>query len=98
MQALAQRDAAHATRQAIAMNSDAMPIHPLRLCKEVRDFIDRDTILCVDGHDTLNFVRQSILSYKPGQRINAGTHGTMGVGVRSESPLRRTIRRKEWSC
>jgi thiamine pyrophosphate-dependent acetolactate synthase large subunit-like protein len=58
-----------------------MPIHPLRLCREVRDFIDRDTILTVDGHEILNFARQSIPSYQPFQRINSGTHGTMGVGV-----------------
>ena len=39
------------------------PIHPLRLCKEVRDFIDRDAILCVDGQEILNYGRQSIPSF-----------------------------------
>src|SRR5207248_11652988 len=63
------------------MAGDSLPMHPLRLMKEVRDFIARDAVLVVDGHETLNFARQSIPTYVPGHRINAGTHGTMGVGV-----------------
>jgi acetolactate synthase-1/2/3 large subunit len=78
---LRQRDAARSEQQSKLMDSDATPIHPLRLCKEIRDFIGRDTILAVDGHETLNFARQSIPTHMPGHRINSGTHGTMGVGV-----------------
>lgn len=61
--------------------TDQNPIHPLRLCKEVRDFISRDTILVVDGQEILNFGRQSIPSYLPGHRLNSGPFGTMGVGL-----------------
>lgn len=61
--------------------TDQMPIHPLRLCKEVRDFIDRDTILVVDGQEILNYGRQSIPSYRPAHRLNSGPFGTMGVGL-----------------
>jgi thiamine pyrophosphate-dependent acetolactate synthase large subunit-like protein len=57
------------------------PIHPLRLCKEVRDFMDRDAILCVDGQEILNFGRQSIPTFFPRHRLNSGTFGTMGVGL-----------------
>lgn len=63
------------------LNSDAVPIHPLRLCKEVRDFMDRDAIIVVDGHEILNYARQSIPTYAPGHRINAGANGCMGVAV-----------------
>jgi acetolactate synthase-1/2/3 large subunit len=63
------------------LNSDAVPIHPLRLCKEVRDFLDRDAILVVDGQEILNFGRQSIPTFVPGHRLNSGPFGTMGVGV-----------------
>lgn len=81
VEALRARDAARTEQTAAQLNSNAKPIHPLRLCREVRDFIDRDAILIEDGHDTLTFARQSIPSYVPGHRLNAGTHGTMGVGV-----------------
>lgn len=63
------------------MNSDEEPIHPLRLCKEVKDFLDRDAILVVDGQEILNYGRQSIPTFKPGHRLNSGSFGTMGVGV-----------------
>lgn len=64
-----------------AMSTANVPIHPLRLCKEVRDFIDRDAILVVDGQEILNFGRQSIPTYYPRHRINSGTFGIMGVGM-----------------
>ena len=63
------------------LNTDALPIHPMRLCKEVRDFMDRDAIIVVDGHEILNYARQSIPIYAPGHRINAGANGCMGVAV-----------------
>jgi len=64
-----------------AMSTDQLPIHPLRLCREVRDFLERDAILCVDGQEILNFGRQSIPTYFPGHRLNSGPFGTMGVGL-----------------
>lgn len=64
-----------------AMSTAQLPIHPLRLCREVRDFLERDAILCVDGQEILNFGRQSIPTYRPGHRLNSGPFGTMGVGL-----------------
>src|SRR5882672_3457168 len=64
-----------------AMSTDNLPIHPLRLCKEVRDFVKRDAILVVDGQEILNYGRQSIPTYVPGHRLNSGAFGCMGVGL-----------------
>jgi acetolactate synthase-1/2/3 large subunit len=58
-----------------------VPIHPLRLCKEVRDFLNRDDILVVDGQEILNYARQVIPSFVGGHRLNSGPFGTMGVGL-----------------
>ncbi len=63
------------------LSNDSTPIHPLRLCKELRDFMDRDAILVVDGQEILNFGRQSIPIFAPGHSLNSGTFGTMGVGL-----------------
>jgi thiamine pyrophosphate-dependent acetolactate synthase large subunit-like protein len=63
------------------LSNPSTPVHPLRLCKEVRDFIDRDGILCVDGQEILNFGRQAMPSFVPGHRLNSGVFGTMGVGL-----------------
>ena len=70
-----------AGQQTVLLNSEQTPIHPLRLCKEIRDFLDRDAILCVDGNEILHFGRQSLPTYVPGHRLNSGVTGTMGVGL-----------------
>jgi acetolactate synthase-1/2/3 large subunit len=62
------------------MALDTQPIHPLRLCREVRDILPRDGILCVDGHEILTYARQSIPYYEP-HSLNSGPYGCMGVGL-----------------
>jgi acetolactate synthase-1/2/3 large subunit len=74
-------DAEKSAEQDKAMSSEDVPIHPLRLCKEVRDFLKRDAILVVDGQEILNFGRQSIPTFVPGHRLNSGAFGCMGVGL-----------------
>src|SRR2546428_11447862 len=63
------------------MSTDQVPIHPLRLWKEVRDFLKRDAILVVDGQEILNYGRQAIPTFVPGHRLNSGAFGCMGVGL-----------------
>src|SRR5947207_2756319 len=60
---------------------DDVPIHPLRLCDEIKNFMKRDAILVVDGQEILNYGRQSMPTYAPGHRLNSGPFGTMGVGL-----------------
>jgi len=64
-----------------ALGTDQVPIHPLRLCKEVRDFLRRDAILIVDGQEILNYGRQAIPTFVAGHRLNSGPLGCMGVGL-----------------
>ncbi len=78
---LAAKHRSNLERSAPLLHSNKMPIHPLRLCNEVKDVITRDTILVVDGHEILNFARQSIPIYQARCSLNAGPHGCMGVGI-----------------
>lgn len=78
---LAEINREKAMDQEKAMATDQTPIHPLRLCREVRDFLNRDAVLCVDGQEILNYGRQSIPTYVAGHRLNSGPFGTMGVGL-----------------
>jgi thiamine pyrophosphate-dependent acetolactate synthase large subunit-like protein len=78
---LAAKHRSNLERNAPLMHSDKTPIHPLRLCNEVKDVISRDTILVVDGHEILNFARQSIPAFSARSSLNAGPHGCMGVGI-----------------
>ena len=61
--------------------SNTIPIHPMRLMREIRDLLPRNAVVIQDGHDTLGFCRHSIPSFEPGHRINPGTLGNVGVGI-----------------
>jgi len=80
-QRLAGIEAEKAPVSEAALATDQMPIHPLRLCREIRDFLPRDAILCVDGQEILNYGRQTIPTHTPGHRLNSGPFGIMGVGL-----------------
>ena len=75
------RNASKTAEQETRLSDDATPIHPLRLCRDLRDVLPRDAILCVDGQEILNYARQVIPTYLPRHRLNSGTFGTMGVGL-----------------
>jgi len=64
-----------------AMATDAVPVHPLRLCRDLRDVLRRDAVVVVDGHEILNFARHSLPTHVPGHRLNSGPFGHMGVGL-----------------
>jgi len=78
---LGDEEAAKRSRPGGNSVSDATPIHPLRLCEEVKNFMNRDAILVVDGQEILNYGRQSMPTFSPGHRLNSGPFGTMGVGL-----------------
>ena len=63
------------------LNSDAIPIHPLRLCKEMAGFVDENTIVIGDGGDIVNLAAQVLPINYPGQWYDPGPMGTLGVGT-----------------
>src|SRR5205823_259240 len=57
------------------MNSDAVPIHPLRLAKEINDFLTDITIFIGDGGDVVTFSASVIQARRPGQSLDRGPLG-----------------------
>lgn len=68
-------------RLAPDLQSPAAPIHPLRLCAELNQFLAEDAVIAVDGGDILSFARLSIEVNEPGHWFDAGTFGMLGQGV-----------------
>lgn len=64
-----------------AMGSDAVPIDPHRLVRELRDALPRDARIAVDGETIMGIARQVLPSYVERGLLNAGTTGCMGTGV-----------------
>jgi thiamine pyrophosphate-dependent acetolactate synthase large subunit-like protein len=81
VQQLGAKDRENREKMVPVLNSAQTPVHPMRLCKEVRDFMPRNGILAVDGHEIMNMSRQVIPSFVPGARLNPGPNGCMGVGL-----------------
>lgn len=63
------------------MNSDSVPIHPARMCKEIRDLIDRDATVIVDGGEISGWAFMSLRCYEPGHFLGVTPTGTLGVGT-----------------
>lgn len=61
-------------------NSPAVPVHYARLCKEIRDFLDDDATLVVDGGEIAGAGSGYILKRHPGHFLSTGPTGTLGVG------------------
>jgi len=62
--------------------SEAVPIHPMRLAREVDDFLDRgDDILVTDGGDATTWIGMTRTLRRPGHYLDYGLFGSLGGGV-----------------
>ncbi len=68
-------------RDETLMSSDAVPIHPMRFCREIRDFIDEDTTVVGDGGDIVSYGGRVINVSKPGYWLDPGPMGCLGTGT-----------------
>src|SRR6266511_1727871 len=62
------------------MESDAVPVHPQRFAREIRDFLDPDAIVVGDGGDIVGISASIIPANGPGQWLDPGPFGCLGVG------------------
>lgn len=71
------------TREAIDQlaASDSVPIHPLRLIKEAREFFGEDAIFAMDGGNMALWAQLATRVYKPRSFLWAGGSGHLGAGL-----------------
>jgi thiamine pyrophosphate-dependent acetolactate synthase large subunit-like protein len=62
------------------MESDAVPIHPQRFAREIRDFLDPDAVVVGDGGDIVGISSSIVQARAPGQWLDPGPFGCLGVG------------------
>jgi acetolactate synthase-1/2/3 large subunit len=78
-------------------DSDAVPIHPARLRKEIKDFLDRDAIVTVDGGEAGQWGRLSFNAYYPGHLIDhtpnaqLGSAFPFGIGAKLAKPDKQVL-------
>jgi len=62
--------------------SDAIPIHPMRLAHEINSFMsNEDDIVIADGGDTQVWMGMTRTIRKPGHYMDSGLYGCLGVGL-----------------
>jgi len=61
--------------------SDEIPIHPMRLAREINEFLKDDAIFIADGGDVVTMSANVIRTRQPGKWLDPGPLGTLGVGT-----------------
>lgn len=63
------------------LTSNEVPIDPMRMCKEIADFVTDDMILIGDGGDIVATAAKIVPVPKHGTWMDPGPLGTLGVGM-----------------
>jgi 2-hydroxyacyl-CoA lyase 1 len=63
------------------LDSDETPMGYYRPLREIRDLLDEDTIIVSEGASTMDIGRTVLPNFKARHRLDAGSFGTMGVGM-----------------
>lgn len=71
---------ARAEKAREGMESDAVPIHPQRFAREIRDFLDADATVVGDGGDIVGISASIVQAKEPGYWLDPGPFGCLGVG------------------
>jgi len=61
--------------------SDRNPIHPYRVAHEINEFLADNTIYIGDGGDVVTISAQAVRPRRPGQWMDPGALGSLGVGT-----------------
>lgn len=60
---------------------ESVPLNYYTVFKCIQNFIPNDCIICSEGANTMDIGRTILLNDLPRHRLDAGTFGTMGVGL-----------------
>ncbi|REJ76484.1 MAG: oxalyl-CoA decarboxylase [Acidobacteria bacterium] len=63
------------------LQDDSEPMGYFRALRELRDLLPRDAIVVSEGANTMDISRTVLPNFVPRSRLDAGTFGTMGVGL-----------------
>ena len=63
------------------MADDSVPLNYQRVLKDIRDTTPHDSIIVSEGANTMDIGRTILMNYEARTRLDAGSYGTMGVGL-----------------
>src|SRR5213080_3364839 len=81
MRKLAEAEAASTEKLMPLFKSNNVPIHPYRVAWELNEFLADNTVYIGDGGDVVTISAQAVRPRRPGQWMDPGALGSLGVGT-----------------
>ncbi len=81
MQKLSEAEAAATEKLMPLFKSNNVPIHPYRVAYELNEFLTDNTVYIGDGGDVVTISAQAVRPRRPGQWMDPGALGSLGVGT-----------------
>src|SRR5947199_127122 len=78
---IAEKAAANAAQIAPQLVDDAAPANYYRALKDVAAWAPEDAVIIGEGASTMDIGRTQLFNAKPRHRLDAGSYGTMGIGM-----------------
>ncbi|MDW3680564.1 thiamine pyrophosphate-binding protein [Cupriavidus sp. CV2] len=78
---LTEAEAVAAEKLMPLFRSENTPIHPYRVAYELNEFLSDDTVYIGDGGDVVTISAQAVRPRRPGQWMDPGALGSLGVGT-----------------
>ena len=79
--AIAEKSAANAKQIQPKIADDSAPTNYYRALKDITAWTPRDAIIIGEGANTMDIGRTQLPNAKPRHRLDAGSYGTMGIGM-----------------
>src|SRR6202034_2820310 len=81
MKKLTAAEAAGGEKLLPLFKSNNSPLHPYRVAYELNEFLANKTIYIGDGGDVVTISAQAVRPRRPGQWMDPGSLGSLGVGT-----------------
>ena len=79
--AIAEKAAANAEAIRPMVEDDSTPTNYYRALKDIREWATEDAVIIGEGANTMDIGRTQLPNAAPRLRLDAGTYGTMGIGM-----------------
>ncbi len=79
--AIAKKAAENAAAVKVQQDDDSAPANYYRALRDVVPWVPENAIIIGEGANTMDIGRTQLLNHRPRERLDAGSYGTMGVGM-----------------
>ncbi len=79
--AIAKKGTENAATIKVQQEDDLAPANYYRALRDVAPWVPENAIIISEGANTMDIGRTQLMNHRPRERLDAGTYGTMGIGM-----------------